>query len=147
MSQLTIPYKSRRKKMKKDERIQSTLRQIGSQGFVICYFLMLVALLYRQFYLQQSIEQYWDFAAIFFIGAIYVSTSIFAQGAVRESAVTRTSKFMAPIIIITVVAVNYALGNIGSVLQLIEVILSAAIGLSLVMVVFYILYKRWESNN
>jgi hypothetical protein len=138
-----ISFGPRRKKMKNDERIQLSLRQIGSQGFVIWYFLMLFSLLYRQFYLQQSIEQYWDFAAIFFIGAIYVSTSIFAQSAVRESAITRTFKFMAPTIIIVVVAVNYALGNVRSVTELISVILSASIGLSLVMAIFYILYKRW----
>jgi hypothetical protein len=132
--------------MNKDERIQSSLRRIGYQGFVIWYFLMLVSLLYRQFYLKQSIEQYWDLAAIFFIGTMFVSISIFAQGAVHESAITRVFKWIAPIIIITVVAVNFVLGNIASITQLIVTIISAAIGLSLVMVAFYILYKRWESN-
>jgi len=132
--------------MIKDERIQSSMRHIASQGFLIWYFLMLASLLYRQFYLKQPIEQYWDLAAIFLIGAIFVSISMFNRGAVHENAIKRIYKGMVPSIIITVVAVNYILGNIASIKQLIVTIISTAIGLSLVMVVFYILYKRWESK-
>ena len=65
-----------------DERIQSSMRRIGSQGFVIWYFLMLASLLHRQFFEKQPIEQYWDLAVIFFIGTMFVSISMFAQGAV-----------------------------------------------------------------
>lgn len=53
---------------------------------------------------------------------------------------------MAASIVVAIVAVNYVLGNITSINQLIVTIISAAIGLSLVMAVFYLLYKRWESN-
>jgi len=132
--------------MIKDERIQSSMRHIASQGFLIWYFLMLASLLYRQFYLKQPVEQYWDLAAIFFIGAMFVSISMFGRGAVHENAIKRLYKWMALSIIVTVVAVNYILGNIESIKQLIVTIISTAIGLSLVMVVFYILYKRWESK-
>ncbi len=132
--------------MQKDERIQSSLRGIGSRGFGIWYFLMLASLLYRQFYLQQPIEQYWDLVVIFFIGVIFVSISIFAQGAVQESSTIRIFKWMVPTILITVVAVNYLLGNISSITQLVVTIISAIIGLSLAMLIFYFLYKRWESK-
>lgn len=54
--------------------------------------------------------------------------------------------WMAASIVVAIVAVNYVLGNITSINQLIVTIISAAIGLSLVMAVFYLLYKRWESN-
>lgn len=132
--------------MIKDERIQSSMRHIASQGFVIWFILMNASLLYRQFYLKQPIEQYWDLAAIFFIGIMFVSISIFNRGAVHENAITRLYKWMVPFIIIGVVAANYILGNIASIKQLIVTIISTAIGISIVMVVFYILYKRWESK-
>ena len=132
--------------MIKDERIQSSMRHIGFQVFVIWYWLMLASLLFRQFYLKQPIEQYWDLAAIFFIGAIFGSISMFGRGAIHKNAITGLFKRMVPSIIITVVAVNYILGNIASIKQLIVTIISTAIGLSLVLVVFYILYKRWESK-
>ena len=141
-----IYFGSRRNKMIKDERIQSSMRHIASQCFVIWFFLMLASLLYRQFYLKQPIEQYWDLAAIFFIGTMFVSISIFNRGAVHENAITRLYKWMVPFIIIGVVASNYILGNIASIKQLIVTIISTVIGISIVMVVFYILYKRWESK-
>ena len=132
--------------MIKDERIQLSKRHIASQGYFIWYFLMLASLLYRQLYLKQPIEQYWDIAVIFLIGAIFVSISTFYRGAVHENAITILYKWMVPSIIIGVVAVNYILGNIASIKQLIVTIISTVIGLSLVMLVFYILYKRWESK-
>ena len=132
--------------MIKDERIQSSMRRICSQGFAIWYFLMLASLLYRQFYLKQAIEHYWDLAAIFFIGALFVSISTFAQGAVHEKVIRGIFMGMVPFIVITIVAVNYVRGNTASITQLIETIIAAAIGVSLVMLLFYILYKRWESK-
>ncbi len=132
--------------MIKDERIQSSMRHITSQGFFIWFILMNVSLLYRQFYLKQPVEQYWDLAAIFFIGAIFVSISMFGRGAVHKNAIPRLFKWMAPFILIGVVASTYIQGNITSINQLIVTIISAAIGLSLALVVCYILYKRWESK-
>ncbi len=132
--------------MIKDERIQSSMRHIASQGFLIWYFLMLASILYRQFYLKQPIEQYWDLAAIFFIGTMFVSISMFGRGAVHKNVMTGVYLGMVPSIIISVVAVSYILGNIASIMELIVTIMGTAIGLSLVMVVFYILYKRWESK-
>ena len=132
--------------MIKDERIKSSMKHIASQGFVIWFILMNASLLYRQCYLKQPIEQYWDLAAIFFIGVMFVAISIFGRGAVHKNAITKLYKWMVPSIIIGVVAVNYILGNIASIKQLIVTIIGTAIGLSLVLVVFYILYKRWENK-
>lgn len=132
--------------MIKDERIQSSMRHIASQGFVIWWVLMNASLLYRQFYLRQPIEQYWDLAAIFFIGIIFVSVSMFGRGAVHKNVLTGVYIGMVPSVIISVAAAGYILGYIASIMDLIVTIIGSAIGLSLVMVVFYILYKRWESK-
>jgi hypothetical protein len=132
--------------MKTDERIRQTKNRVASQGFGIWYLLLLAALLYRQFYLKQPIQQYWDLAAIFFVGAGYVSISIFAKGALPESYIPRAFKWTPPVIIITIVAVNYLLGNIRTIPQLIVTIIFAAVGVSLVMIIFYYLYERWERN-
>jgi len=132
--------------MIKDERIQSSIQHIASQGFMIVYFLILASLLYRQFYLKQTIEQYWDIAAIFFIGALYVSISIFYRGAIQRQDIAKMYKVMIPIIIIGIVAVVFFQGQITSVKQLITTIISSVIGLSLILVLFYLLYRRWESK-
>ena len=122
------------------------MRHIASQGFVIWWILMNTSLLYRQFYLKQPIEQYWDLAAIFFIGAIFGSISMFGRGALHDNVFKIIYKWMVPFLIIGLVALNFILGNIASIKQLIVTIIGAAIGASLSMVVFYILYKRWESK-
>ena len=132
--------------MKSDERILYDKRRITSQAFGIWYLLMLSSLLYRQFYLRQSVEQYWDIAATFFVGALYVSISIHAKGAVVENAITRYFKLSAPVILITIVAVSYFLGNIASIVDLIVTIISAAIGIAGVAILFYFLYRRWEQS-
>ena len=132
--------------MKSDERIRSTKRHIASQGFGIWYILMLASLLYRQFILKQSIDQYWDIAVIFFVGAFYVSISGFARGAVYENRVTRSFKWSAVTILLTIIAVSTFLGNITSITELIVIILSAAIGLAVMAILFYFLYRRWERS-
>jgi hypothetical protein len=129
-----------------DERILLEKRLIASQGFGIWYLLMLASLLYRQFYLRQSIDQYWDIAAAFFIGTFYVSISIFAKGALYENRITRSFKWSALTIMMTIVAVSYSLGNIASFADLIATIISAAIGIALITILFYFLYKRWEQS-
>jgi O-antigen/teichoic acid export membrane protein len=132
--------------MKSDERIRSSKRHIASQGFGIWYVLLLAALLYRQFVLKQPIDQYWDIAVIFFIGAFYVSISGFARGAVYENRITRSFKWSAVTILLTIIAVSYFLGNITSVTELLVTIVSAAIGLALMSILFYYLYRRWEQS-
>ncbi len=129
-----------------DERIRSSKRHIASQGFGIWYILILASLLYRQFFLKQSINQYWDIAATFFIGTFYVSISVFAKGAVYENRITRSFKWSALTILLTIFAVSYFLGNIASFVDLIVTMISAAIGIALVTILFYFLYKRWEQS-
>jgi hypothetical protein len=129
-----------------DERIRLSKRHIASQGFGIWYLLLLASLLYRQFILKQSIDQYWDIAVVFFIGALYVSLSIFAWGAVDENRITRSFKWSVVSILLTILAVSYFLGNITSIVNLVVTIVSALIGIALVTILFYFLYRRWEKG-
>ena len=116
--------------MIRDERISGAKRRIAARGFGIWYILILIALLYRQFYLGQPAREYLDIALIFFIGTLYVGIASFAQGAVHENTLIRFAKRTVPIIVITIVAVNYFQGRINTVVDLVEVALSALVGLS-----------------
>ncbi len=55
----------------KDERIQTTVNRIAARVFAIWFLLMLMSLIYRTLILKQHIRDYWDIAAIFWIGALY----------------------------------------------------------------------------
>jgi hypothetical protein len=96
--------------------------------------------------LRQSIDQYWDIAVTFFIGALYVSISSFARGAVYENRITRSFKWSAISILLVIVAVSYFLGNITCIADLMLTLLSAAIGIALITILFYFLYRRWEQS-
>jgi len=109
--------------------------------------LLLVTLLYRQFYLRQGPSDYWDIALIFFVGTFYVAIASFAQGAVHESMITRFGKRTVPVILITVVAVAYFQGRMNSVVDLVEAVIAAFIGLALLGLLFYYLYRRWQKQN
>jgi pilus assembly protein TadC len=130
--------------MMRDERIQADMRLIGSRIFGLWYFLLLVSLLYRQFFLGQPLDQYWDIALIFFGGTLYASTALFARGAVYQNTIARSVKIGVPIMLVTIVAVAYFLGNIQSLGDLARTIVGATIGLALMSALFYFLYRRWE---
>jgi pilus assembly protein TadC len=133
--------------MIQDERIGTAKNHIASHGFGIWYVLLLAALLCRQFYRGQPLSEYWDIALIFFIGTFYVAIAGFAQGAVQETTITRLGKRIVPVILITIVAVAYFQGRVNSVADLVGTVLSALVGLSLMGLLFYYLYRRWERQN
>jgi hypothetical protein len=132
--------------MIRDERISRVKNRIAARGFGIWYVLLLIALLYIQFYLRQPVSEYWDIALIFFIGTFYVAIASHAQGAVHDASVIRFFKWTVPVILITIVAVMYLQGRISSVVELLEAVLSAFVSLSLVSLAFYYLYRRWEKR-
>jgi VanZ family protein len=129
-----------------DERIRLSKRHIASQGFGIWYILLIASLLYRQFYLQQSIDQYWDIALTFFIGTLYVSISIFSRGAVYENRITKSFKWSSISILLVIIAVSYFRGNIASISDLVVTVISALIGIAFITILFYFLYRRWEQS-
>jgi uncharacterized membrane protein YkvI len=130
-----------------DERIKRVRNRISARGFGIWYFLLLISLLYRQFILNQSVEEYWDIALIFFAGTLYVTFAGFSKGAVQESYFRRYAKWSAPVILITILAVMFYRNQITSLIDLAGVIVSALIGLTLVGFALYYLYRRWEKQN
>ena len=132
--------------MKTDERILQTKNRVASQGFGIWYILLLAALLYRQFYLRQSPQEYWDFALIFFIGTFYVAIAGFAKGAVHEGSLTRFWRWTVPVIVLTIVALNYFQGKLVTIADLFETLISALVGITFVGLIFYLLYRRWEKK-
>ena len=133
--------------MLRDERISQSRRRIAAGGFGIWYILLLGMLYYRQFYLGQPWNEYWDIALTFFIGTLYVTMASFAQGAVYETSIIRQGKWMIPSILITIVVVMYFKGGISTVVDLLTVVTSALLGLSMVGLPAYYLYRRWEKKN
>lgn len=133
--------------MIRDERISQVKNRIAARGFGIWYILLLIVLLYRQFYLGQPASEYWDIALIFFIGTFYVAMASHAQGAVHEISIIRSFKWTIPVILIMIVTVMYLQGQISSAVDLVEAVLSALISLSLLGLLFYYLYRRWEKQN
>ena len=129
-----------------DERIRSSISKITSQVFVIWYVLMLASLLYRQFYLGQPLRQYWDIVAIFVIGTSYGTISMFARGAVYENRITKCVKWSVPTLLVTNVAVAYFRGHIQTIGDLIASITGAVIGITLLGILLFFLYRRWEKK-
>jgi hypothetical protein len=131
----------------RDERISQARRRIMAGGFGIWYILLLGMLYYRQFYLGQPWNEYWDIALTFFIGTLYVTVASFAQGAVYETSMIRQAKWSIPTIVITIVVVIYFQGGINTIVDLLTVVTSALLGLSLLGLLVYYLYRRWEKKN
>jgi hypothetical protein len=131
----------------RDERISQARRRIAAGGFGIWYILLLGMLYYRQFYLGQPWNEYWDIALTFFIGTLYVTVASFAQGAVYETSTIRQVKWIIPTIVITIVVVMYFQGGINTIVDLLTVVTSALLSLSLLGLLVYYLYRRWEKKN
>ena len=133
--------------MVRDERISQARRRIAANGFGIWYIILLGMLIYRQFYLRQPLNEYWDIALTFFIGTLYVTIASFAQGAVYETLIIRQGKLTVPGILITIVVVIYFKGGINTVVDLLMVVTSALLTLSVLGLLFYYLYQRWEKKS
>jgi hypothetical protein len=130
-----------------DERIIQSRNRIAAGGFTIWYLLLLGMLIYRQFYLGQTWDEYWDIALTFFIGTLYVVIASFAKGAVCETSIVRSVKWTVPIILISIVAVLFFQGRINTFVDLMMVLTSAFLSLSILGVFSYYLYRRWEKRN
>lgn len=133
--------------MIRDERIISAKNRIAARGFAIWAISLMVALLYRQFYLRQAPEEYWDIALIFFAGNLYVTIATFAQGAFHERAIRRSGKWAIAAILLASIAVMYLQGEIGSVMNVVTHVGAVLASLSLMGLLAYILYRRWERRT
>ena len=133
--------------MVRDERISQARRHVTATGYGIWYILLLAMLIYRQVFLGQPLSEYWDIALTFFVGTLYVTIACFAQGAVYETQVIRYGKWMFPSILITIEIVLYLRGGIKTVIDLLAVIISASVTLSLLGLLLFFLYRHWEKKH
>ena len=133
--------------MLRDERIDQARRRIATTGFGIWYALLLGMLIYRQYFLDQPWNEYWDIALTFFIGTLYVTIASFVQGAVHETQTIRYGKWMFPSILVTIVAVLYLKGAINTAVELLSAVISVSVTLSMLYLLMYYLYRCWEKKN
>jgi hypothetical protein len=129
-----------------DERIRQTRNRIASRGFGICYWLLLAALLYRQFYLRQSPAEYWDMALIFLVSSLYVAVAGYAKGAVPSNMRASYWIWTVPVIAITIVVLSWVQGRITNLAGLLATLAAAVIGASAMGLIFNFLYRRWEGK-
>lgn len=128
-----------------DERTIGTSNRYFARGFGIWYCLLLIALLYRQFVLNQKIQDHWDILVIFFLGTAYVSYNLVSHGVYAGNIKARTIA-MCSGIIIGISAVNYLTGRITSLFEL-GSILGSILGLSLIVTLILYLNYRWKKKN
>ena len=66
--------------MIRDERLRDTHRRAAARGYQLVFWLLLIDLNYRLFWLKESPREHWDLAAICFAGAFLVFGSIVFGG-------------------------------------------------------------------
>ena len=131
-----------------DERIKAVRYRAAAGGFFITYCLLLIALLYRQFYLKQAPGDYWDILMIWFASSLYVGITMYSSG-MMSGQVSLQFKIIFPVVIVGVLVTNYW-GRITSVHDLAEIMLSLVVMIPVLFSVFlfyYYLNRRWEKKN
>ena len=133
-----------------DERIKTVRNRSAAGGFFITYSLLLIDLLYRQFYRKQSPDDYWDILMIWFASSLYVGITAYSSGMMSgKGKIGRQFKIIIPVVIVSVLVTNYW-GRITSVHDLAEIMLSLIVSVPVLFSVFlfyYYLNRRWEKKN
>ncbi|MBT7914087.1 hypothetical protein HN588_09280 [Candidatus Bathyarchaeota archaeon] len=129
-----------------DERIQATYHQWSARGFLVWYWLLLIDLLYRQFYLHQPVREYWDLGAIFFIGTGFVFLALLSKGGYSGN-LGRHFKIITPTVVVTILVVNVLMGKVNTIGDSAKTILGAALGMALILPVSFYLNRRWEKRQ
>ena len=134
-----------------DERIKAVSNRAAAGGFIITYILLLIDLLYRQFYLKQAPGDYWDIFMIFFASSLYVGITMYSSGAMSgKGEIGRQFKIIIPSVIVGVLAASYFQGRITSMHDLPEIILNIVVMVPVLFSVFLFynyLNRRWEKKN
>lgn len=131
-----------------DERIKAMSNRTAAGGFFITYSLLLIDLLFRQFYLKQTPGTYWDIMMIWFTGSLYVGIRAYSSG-MMSGKVGRQFKIIIPCVIVTVLLTIYW-ARITTVHDFAEIILSFIVMVTVLILVFlfyYYLNRRWEKKN
>ena len=132
-----------------DERIKTVRNRAAAGGFFITYCLLLIALLYRQFYLKQSPGDYWDIIVILLASSLYVGITMYSSG-MMSGQVSRQFKILIPVIIVTLFVMSFIRGDITTLHELVKIIvdLVVTVPVLLSMFLFYnYLNRRWEKKN
>ncbi len=132
-----------------DERIKAVRNRTAAGGFFITYCLLLIDLLYRQFYLKQAPGDYWDILMIWFASSLYVGITAYSSGMMSGQA-SRQFKIIIPVVIVSVLATSYFQGRYTSMHDLPEIILMIVVMVPVLYSVFLFynyLNRRWEKKN
>jgi len=134
----------------KDERIETTINHIARRVFLIWYVLTLISLNYRLFILKQHPRYFWDFIAIFFIGALYGFIA-FANKGVFDHHFKSLWLTIGIVNLIVLFAVFFIMGQIHSVgdvgVFLIVVLVAYLPAMGLVIGIGHFLNRRWKRKE
>jgi len=131
----------------KDERIQNTMNRIAALGFFcICYLLVPISVLYRMLILKQHIRDYWDIAAIFFIGMFFLSIAYAKAGFVPH--VSKREWLTIGIVnLIVFFTLFFIMGQMHSVVDAGAMLIGFIPAMGLVIGIFHFLKRRWERKE
>ena len=134
-----------------DERIKTVRNRAAAGGFFITYSLLLIDLLYRQFYLKQAPGDYWDIITIWFVSSLYVGITAYSSGMMSgKGKISRQFKIIIPVVMVSVLATSYFQGRITSMHDLPGIIPGLVVMVPVLYSVFlfyYYLNRRWEKKN
>jgi hypothetical protein len=131
----------------KDERVQATVNRFAAGGFFIWYSLMWISLCYRMLILKQHFRDFWDIAAIFFIGTLFVFIAYASKG-VLDQGFKRTS-LLGIFIGATIGVLTWQLiaGRMHSVADAGALLIGFLPGMGLVIAIAYLLNRRWKRKE
>ena len=130
----------------KDERIQTTANRVAARGFIIWYFLMLISLYYRTLILKQHIRDFWDIFAIFCIGTLFVFIA-YANKGVFGHGFKRMWLAICVSVIIGVLAMQFIMGHMHSVVDVGGSLIGVLAGLGLCIGIAHFLNRRWKRKE
>jgi hypothetical protein len=129
-----------------DERIQATANRIAGRGFFIWYWLMLISLYYRMFFLKQHIRDFWDIAAIFFIGTFFVFIA-YANKGVLDCGFKRRVLTLCIVLFTVFCTWHLIAGHWHSLVDVGTSLLGFLAGTGLWIGIAYFLSRRWKRKE
>jgi len=130
-----------------DERIVETRRKINSRAFSLMFFGLMVILLYRQFFLGQSIREYADLFILWMLSAVYVAFGGVLRG-INPFPGNRHLFIIFPCVTAaTIIVVQWYYGRISTVAEGVVSLTAGLICGYAVYLIMHLLYVRWERKN
>jgi len=129
-----------------DERIQTTVNRIAARVFAIWFLLMSMSLIYRTLILKQHIRDFWDIAAIFWIGTLYGFIARANKG-VFDHGFKMTWLSIGIGVFIVNFTLFFIMGRMHSVLDVGELLIGFLLGMGLVVGIAHFLNRRWKRKE